>query len=31
MLDAQGFTITDKGTAIQFTGPAHLVLNGSTE
>ena len=27
-LDAQGFTITDKGTAIQFTGPAHLVLNG---
>jgi lipopolysaccharide export system protein LptC len=30
MLDAQGFTITDKGTAIQFTGPAHLVLNGNT-
>ncbi len=30
MLDAQGFTITDKGTAIQFTGPAHLVLNGGT-
>jgi lipopolysaccharide export system protein LptC len=29
-LDAQGFTITDKGTAIEFTGPAHLVLNGST-
>jgi lipopolysaccharide export system protein LptC len=29
-LDAQGFTITDKGAAIQFTGPAHLVLNGST-
>jgi lipopolysaccharide export system protein LptC len=29
-LDAQGFTITDKGTAIQFSGPAHLVLNGST-
>lgn len=29
-LDAQGFTVTDKGTAIQFTGPAHLVLNGST-
>jgi lipopolysaccharide export system protein LptC len=28
-LDAQGFTITDKGAAIQFTGPAHLVLNGS--
>jgi lipopolysaccharide export system protein LptC len=27
-LDAQGFTLTDKGTAIQFAGPAHLVLNG---
>lgn len=27
-LDAQGFTITDKGAAIQFTGPARLVLNG---
>lgn len=30
ILDAQGFTLTDKGTAIQFTGPAHLVLNGSS-
>lgn len=29
-LDAQGFTVTDKGTAIQFSGPAHLVLNGSS-
>lgn len=29
-LDAQGFTLTDKGTAIQFTGPAHLVMNGSS-
>jgi lipopolysaccharide export system protein LptC len=30
-LDAQGgFTVTDKGAAIQFTGPAHLVLNGSS-
>ena len=29
-LDAQGFTITDKGAAIQFTGPAHLVLNRGT-
>jgi lipopolysaccharide export system protein LptC len=28
-LDAQGFTVTDKGTAIQFTAPAHLVLNGA--
>lgn len=27
-LDAQGFTLTDKGAAIQFTGPARLVLNG---
>src|SRR4051812_5541177 len=30
VLDAQGFTLTDKGSAIQFTGPAHLVLNGSS-
>ncbi len=29
-LDAQGFTLTDKGTSIQFTGPAHLVMNGSS-
>jgi lipopolysaccharide export system protein LptC len=29
-LDAQGFTLTDKGTTIQFAGPAHLVLNGSS-
>ena len=29
VLDAQGFTITDKGAAIQFIGPAHLLLNGS--
>ncbi len=29
-LDAQGFTVTDKGAAIQFTGPAHLVLNGAS-
>ncbi len=28
-LDAQGFTLIDKGAAIQFTGPAHLVLNGA--
>ncbi len=28
-LDAQGFTLTDKGAAIQFFGPAHLVLNGT--
>ena len=30
-LDAQGgFTVTDRGTAVQFTGPARLVLNGSS-
>ncbi len=29
VLDAQGFMLTDKGTAIDFSGPAHLVLNGS--
>ncbi len=30
-LDAQGgFTATDKGTSIQFAGPATLVLNGAT-
>jgi lipopolysaccharide export system protein LptC len=29
VLDAQGFAVMDKGTAIDFTGPAHLVLNGS--
>jgi lipopolysaccharide export system protein LptC len=27
VLDAQGFTLTDKGAAIQFQGPAHLVVN----
>ena len=29
-LDAQGFTATDKGTSIEFAGPARLVLNGAT-
>ncbi|WP_428484353.1 LPS export ABC transporter periplasmic protein LptC [Rhodopila sp.] len=29
VLDARGFTILDKGTAIEFTGPAHVVLNGT--
>jgi len=28
-LDAQGFTVLDKGSAIDFTGPAHVVLNGT--
>ena len=27
-LDAQGFTLTDRGTAMQFAGPARLVMNG---
>lgn len=30
-LDAQGFTVIDKGAAIQFPGPAHLVLNGTSQ
>jgi len=29
VLDAQGFTVLDKGSAIDFTGPAHVVLNGT--
>jgi lipopolysaccharide export system protein LptC len=29
VLDAQGFTVMDKGEAIDFPGPAHLVLNGA--
>lgn len=28
-LDAQGFTVMDKGAVIQFTGPARVVLNGA--
>jgi lipopolysaccharide export system protein LptC len=28
-LDAQGFALTDKGAAVEFFGPAHLVLNGT--
>jgi lipopolysaccharide export system protein LptC len=30
VLDAQGFVVMDKGAAIDFSGPAHLVLNGVT-
>lgn len=30
VLDAQGFTLLDKGSNIQFAGPAHLVLNGAS-
>lgn len=29
VLDAQGFTLVDKGAVIQFHGPARLVLNGA--
>jgi lipopolysaccharide export system protein LptC len=29
-LDAQGFTVVDKGTTIQFAGPAQVLLNGTT-
>jgi lipopolysaccharide export system protein LptC len=29
ILDAQGFALTDKGSAIQFFGPGHLVLNSA--
>jgi lipopolysaccharide export system protein LptC len=29
VLDAQGFTVMDKGAAIDFPGPAHLLLNGA--
>ncbi len=28
-LDAQGFTLVDKGAVIQFHGPARLVMNGA--
>jgi lipopolysaccharide export system protein LptC len=27
-LDAKGFALTDKGSVVQFTGPARMVLNG---
>lgn len=30
VLDAQGFTVIDKGEAIQFIGPAHAILNGAS-
>ena len=30
-LDAQGFTVLDRGAAIQFTGPGRLVLNGASK
>ena len=30
VLDAQGFTVMDKGAAIDFPGPAHVILNGAS-
>jgi lipopolysaccharide export system protein LptC len=30
-LDAQGFTVLDQGGVVQFTGPARLVINGSSK
>ena len=30
VLDAQGFTVLDRGAVVQFTGPARLVLNGGS-
>ena len=29
-LDLQGFSLTDRGAIIQFIGPVHLLLNGSS-
>ena len=29
VLDAQGFTLMDKGAVIQFAGPARLIMNGA--
>lgn len=29
VLDAEGFAVMDKGAAIDFTGPAHVILNGA--
>jgi lipopolysaccharide export system protein LptC len=29
VLDASGFAVMDKGNAIDFSGPAHVVLNGA--
>jgi lipopolysaccharide export system protein LptC len=29
VLDAQGFTVMDKGAAIDFPGPSHVILNGA--
>lgn len=29
-IDAQGFAVTDKGAALEFTGPATAILNGAS-
>jgi lipopolysaccharide export system protein LptC len=29
ILDAQGFAVMDKGNAIDFSGPAHVIMNGA--
>jgi lipopolysaccharide export system protein LptC len=29
VLDAQGFAVMDKGNAIDFSGPAHVIMNGA--
>jgi hypothetical protein len=29
VLDSQGFMVSDKGSAIDFAGPAHVVLNAA--
>ena len=31
VLDAQGFTVLDKGATVQFSGQSHVVLNGATQ
>lgn len=30
ILDAEGFTVTEQGAAIDFSGPAHVILNGTS-
>ena len=29
ILDAQGFAVMDKGNAVDFSGPAHVIMNGA--
>jgi hypothetical protein len=30
-LDSAGFTTVDKGSAIQFWGPSHAIMNGASK